>query len=97
MVGRPKKPGSIPKKAPLRKNNVRTLETRGITYKEPAFIGSFWRDHTMDQIQNMTDEELIQTIDKFLDRLIERAIKNDKNWNFPILDQYLRIASLPKK
>lgn len=97
MVGRPKKPGSVPKKVPLRKNNVRTLETRGITYKEPAFIGSFWRDHTMDQIQNMTDEELMQTIDIFLDKLIARAIKNDKNWNFPILDQYLRIASLPKK
>ena len=97
MVGRPKKPGSPVKKAPLRKNKVRTLETRGITYKEPAFIGSFWRDHTMDQIQEMSDEELIQTIDIFLDKLIARAIKNDKNWNFPILDAYLRIASLPKK
>ena len=97
MVGRPKKPGSIPKKVPLRKNNVRTLETRGITYKEPAFIGSFWRDHTMDQIQNMSDEEVMQTIDIFLDKLIGRALKNDKNWNFPILDAYLRIASLPRK
>jgi len=97
MVGRPKKLGSIPKKAPIRKNKVRTLETRGITYKEPAFIGSFWRDHTMDQIQNMSDEEVMQAIDIFLDKLIARAIKNDKNWNFPILDAYLRIASLPKK
>ena len=97
MVGRPKKSGSIPKKAPIRKNKVRTLETRGITYKEPAFIGSFWRDHTMDQIQNMSDEEVMQTIDIFLDKLIGRALKNDKNWNFPILDAYLRIASLPRK
>ena len=97
MVGRPKKPGSIPKKVPLRKNNVRTLETRGITYKEPAIIGSFWRDHTMDEIESMTDEEVNQTIETFLDKMIARAIKNDKNWNFPILDQYLRIASLPKK
>jgi hypothetical protein len=97
MVGRPKKSGSIPKKAPIRKNKVRTLETRGITYKEPAFIGSFWRDHTMDQIQEMTDEEVMQAVDIFLDKLIARAIKNDKNWNFPILDAYLRIASLPKK
>ena len=97
MVGRPKKPGSVPKKAPLRKNNVRTLETRGITYKEPAFIGSFWRDHTMDEIESMTDEEVNQTIETFLDKMIARAIKNDRLWNFPILDQYLRIASLPKK
>jgi hypothetical protein len=97
MVGRPKNPSKPPKKAPIRKNKVRTLETRGITYKEPAFIGSFWRDYTMDQIQNMSDEEVMQAIDIFLDKLIARAIKNDKNWNFPILDAYLRIASLPKK
>jgi hypothetical protein len=51
----------------------------------------------MDQIQTMSDEEVMEAIDKFLDKLIARAIKNDKNWNFPILDQYLRIASLPKK
>ena len=97
MVGRPKKPGSVPKKVPLRKNNVRTLETRGITYKEPAFIGSFWRDHTMDEIESMTDEEVNQTIETFLDKMIARAIKNDRLWDFPILDQYLRIASLPEK
>jgi hypothetical protein len=97
MVGRPKNPSKPPKKAPIRKNKVRTLETRGITYKEPAFIGSFWRDYTMDQIQNMSDEEVMQAIDIFLDKLIARALKNDKNWNFPILDAYLRIASLPRK
>lgn len=97
MVGRPKKLGSIPKKAPIRKNNVRALELRGKTYKEPAMIGSFWRDHTMDQILNMTDEEIMDVIDKHLDGMIARAIKNDKKWDFPILDGYLRIASLPKK
>ena len=97
MVGRPKKPGSIPKKAPTRKNNVRPLETRGKTYKEPAMIGSFWRDYTMDQILNMTDEEVMEAINTHLDNMIARAIKNDKMWDFPILDGYLRIASLPKK
>ena len=97
MVGRPSKPGSVPKKAPVRKNKVRTLETRGITYKEPAMIGSFWRDHTMDQIQNMTDEELMQAIDTFLDGMIKRAIGYNKNWDYPILNGYLRIAPLTKK
>lgn len=97
MVGRPKKPGSIPKKAPLKKYKVKNLETRGITYKEPSMINSFWRNHTMDQVQDMTDEELIQAIDKFLDQLIARAIKNDRQWSFPVLDAYLRIAPLPKK
>ena len=97
MVGRPKKPGSIPKKEPTRKNKVRTLETRGITYKEPSIIGSFWRDHTMDQIQDMSDEELMQAIDIWLDKMVARALKNDKMWDFPIKEQYTRIASLPKK
>lgn len=97
MVGRRKDPRRAPKKEPIRKNKVRPLETRGKTYAEPAIIGSFWRDHTMDQILNMSDEELMQAIDKHLDGLIARAIKNDKKWDFPILDGYLRIASLPKK
>jgi hypothetical protein len=97
MVGRPKNPNRPPKKAPIRKNNVRPLEERGKTYKEPAMIGSFWRDYTMDQILNMTDEEVMEVINKHLDGMIARAIKNDRMWDFPILDGYLRIASLPRK
>jgi hypothetical protein len=95
MVGRPNKSGNV-KRVPIRKNKVRTLETRGISYKEPVLIGSFWRDHTMDQIQGMTDEEVNQTIETFLDNMIARAIKNDRLWSFPIIDAYIRIASLPK-
>jgi len=97
MVGRPRRSGSIPKKVPLRKNNVKTIEPRGKTSKEPSLIGSFWRNHTMNQIENMTDKEVIDTIDIFLDKMIARAIKNDRLWDFPISDAYLRIASLPKK
>ena len=51
----------------------------------------------MDQIQSMTDEELMQKIDEFLDQLIARGIKSNKNWDFPITPNYLRIAPLPKK
>jgi hypothetical protein len=29
--------------------------------------------------------------------MISRAMKHDRMWDFPILDGYLRIASLPKK
>lgn len=96
MVGRPNKSGKV-KRVPLRKNKVKTIEPRGKTSSEPSFIGSFWRNHTMDQIENMTDEEVIKTIDIFLDKMIARAIRNDRLWNFPVLDQYLRIAPLPKK
>jgi hypothetical protein len=45
----------------------------------------------------MTDEELNQTIETFLNKLIARSIKNDKLWDFPVTDSYLRIASLPRK
>lgn len=97
MVGRPKNPNSPPKKEPTKRYKVKNLETRGLSYKEPAMINSFWRNHTMEQIQNMSDEELMQEIDQFLDEMIARAIKNDRLWDFPVLKQYLRIASLPNK
>ena len=97
MVGRPKNPHKV-KKEPVRKPyNRKAVEQRGITYKEPVMINSFWRSHTMDQIQNMSDEELMQTIDIFLDEIIARNIHRNKTWNYPITDAYLRIASLPKK
>lgn len=100
MVGKPKSPNKLlaPRKKHTRKPyTVRDKETRGITYKEPAFIGSFWSDYNMDQVQAMTDQELMQAIDKFLDGFIARSIKRDRYWDFPIKEQYLRIASLPKK
>lgn len=97
MVGRPKDNRRAPKKAPIRKNNVRTLETRGKTYKEPALIGFFWRDHTMDQIHNMTEEELTIAIDIWIEDMIKRAIKNNKMWDFPMKEQYQRILPIPKK
>jgi hypothetical protein len=51
----------------------------------------------MDQIQAMTDEQVNETIETFLEKMIARAIKNDRLWSFPITDSYIRIASLPKK
>ncbi len=83
------RPGSKPR---VRKPyNMRTVEERGITYKEPILIKSFWKDYTMDQVLNMTDEELIQAIDKFIDEFAARQIKNDKTWDFPIKPEYLTL------
>jgi len=83
------RPGSKPR---VRKEyNMRAVEERGITYKEPILIKSFWKDYTMDQVLNMTDEELIQAIDKYLDEFAARQIKNDKAWDFPIKPEYLTL------
>ena len=70
---------------------IRAVEQRGITYKEPLLIKSFWKDYTMDQIQSMTDEEIMQAIDKYLDGFIFRQTKQDKAWDFPIRPEYLAI------
>ena len=98
MVGRPKKLNKPPKKPSDRKPyELKAVEPRGITYKEPPMIKSFWKEYTMDQVQSMTDEEIMQAIDKFLDEIIARNIHRDKTWDYPITDAYLRIASLPRK
>lgn len=88
LLKRPR-PGSKPR---VRKEyNVKAVETRGITYKEPLIIKSFWKEHNMDQVQSMTDEEIIQAIDKFLEGFIYRQKKQKKDWDFPIRSEYLAI------
>ena len=98
MPGRKKKPDhelKYPRKGSKPRvrgeYNMKAVETRGITYKEPLMIKSFWKSHTMDQIQNMSDEELIQAIDKFMDGFIYRQTKGKKGWDFPIKPEYLAI------
>lgn len=71
--------------------NLKAVEPRGITYKEPLMIKSFWKSHSMDQVQNMTDEELDKAIDKFMDGFIYRQTKGNKDWDFPIKAEYLAI------
>jgi hypothetical protein len=77
--------------------NFKPIEERGITYKEPIIIKSFWKEYNMDKVQNMTDEELIQAIDKYLDGFIYRQQKGNKAWDFPVKPDYLAIAPLPEK
>jgi hypothetical protein len=100
MAGRKRLPDHLlkyPRKAPKRKNKVRAVEQRGRTYKEPILIKSFWKDYTIDQVQEMTDEQLIQAIDKYLEGFIYRQQKREKNWDFPLRPEYLSIAPYNKK
>jgi hypothetical protein len=104
MAGRKKLPDSelkYPRKGTnkgLRKPyNTRAVEQRGITYKEPVLIKSFWKEYDMDQIITMSDEEVIQAVDKYLDEFIYRQQKREKYWDFPIKPEYLSIAPYNKK
>jgi len=101
MPGRKKLPDHLlkyPRRKPAEKiYNIKPLEPRGITYKEPVIIKSFWQNHTMDQVMAMSDEELIQAVDKYLEGFIYRQTKQDKNWNFPIRNNYLSIAPYDEK
>lgn len=83
------RPGSKPR---VRKEyNLKAVEPRGITYKEPLIIKSFWKEYGMNQIEQMSDEELSQAIDKFLEGFIYRQKKMKKDWDFPIRPEYLAI------
>jgi hypothetical protein len=98
MVGRPKKLNKPEKKPSGRKPyKLKEFEQRGLTYKEPPMIKSFWKKYTMDQVQAMSDDEIMQAVDEFLDEIIARNIDRDKTWDYPITDAYLRIASFHKK
>lgn len=88
VAGRKPKEESVKKyKEPRKKRdkpyNYKPLEKRGLKGREGAAVKSFWKEHTMDQIETMTQEELDLAIDKYLDAFIERQIKNNKRWNFP--------------
>jgi hypothetical protein len=83
------RPGSKPR---VRKEyNLKAVEPRGITYREPWIIKSFWKEYGMNQIEQMSDEELSQAIDKFLEEFIYRQKKQKKDWDFPIRAEYLAI------
>ena len=70
--------------------NRRPVEQRGFAGKEPRVIKSFWADYNMDQIINMTAEELDIAIDKYLEEFAYRQIKNNKRWDWPTLQVHTR-------
>lgn len=102
MAGRKKLPDHLLKN-PRRKErirddyNIRPVEERGKKGPEPLVIKAFWKDYSMDQILNMTDEELIQAIDKSLDDFQARQLKYNKGWDWPIDKKMLAIDPNIKK
>lgn len=102
MAGRKKLPDHLLKN-PRRKErvradyNVKPVEERGKKGPEPLVIKAFWKDYTMDQVQGMTDEEIMQAIDKSLEAFRDRQLKYNKNWDYPIDKKMLAIDPNIKK
>lgn len=69
-----KKPKPYEKKEP---------DPRGQMGREPHCVRSFWIEYNMDQVQAMSDAELMQAIDESLERYAERQRKVNKNWHWP--------------
>lgn len=102
MAGRKKLPDHLlknPRRGPrVRADyNVKPEETRGKKGPEPIVIKSFWKEYTMDQIQAMTDEEIMQAIDQSLESFKKRQLLYNKGWDWPIEKKMLAIDPNIKK
>ena len=95
-MGRKKKEDHLlkhPRRKPAQKvYNIRPVEPRGVTYREPVIIKSFWKEYTMDQVIAMSDEEVIQAVDRYLEAFIYRQKKQNNMWDFPVKKEYTAIA-----
>ncbi len=99
MAGRPKLPDHLlsrPRANPKRKNNTRPTDPAGEQRNEPKVVKSFWREYSVSQIQQMTDEEIMEAIDRNLEAFIARQLKQNKRWDFPIYKDMLDIAFYKK-
>lgn len=52
---------------------------------EAGILSRFYKKNPIDKIQEMSDEEIIQAIDAYLDRYISLKLKKDPTWNFPTI------------
>lgn len=58
-------------------------EQRGLWEREGRAVRGFWSNNTMDNVMQMTPEELDQVIDNYLEMFIKNQLKYNKRWNFP--------------
>jgi Mg2+/Co2+ transporter CorB len=52
---------------------------------EPVVVKSFWRKYNEEQIQSMSDEEVMQLVDAHLEQYIEGWQKRNKGKDLPDL------------
>ena len=52
---------------------------------EPVIVKSFWRKHTEEELNNMTDEQVMQLIDSHVGTFMDSWQKRNKGKDFPDL------------
>lgn len=52
---------------------------------EPVIVKSFWRKYNEEELNSMTDEEVMQLIDSHVETFMDSWQKRNKGKNFPDL------------
>ena len=52
---------------------------------EPVIVKSFWRKHTEEELNAMTDEEVMQLVDSHVEAFMDSWQKRNKGKDFPDL------------
>jgi hypothetical protein len=83
MAGRPRKPrkDSGTKRGSY---NVK-VDTTGKTVKENAALKSFWSNHKMEDIIQLSTKELDKVISKWIENFQDSQLKRNKSWWYPTI------------
>ena len=52
---------------------------------EPVIVKSFWRKHTEEELNSMSDEQIMQLIDSHVENFMDSWQKRNKGKDFPDL------------
>jgi hypothetical protein len=56
--------------------------------KEPGLISRFWKHNNSADINNMTDDQVVQLIDEYLDAYIKRFQQRNPGKELPNVGSY---------
>jgi hypothetical protein len=65
---------------------VKEIEKRGKPEYELKLHKTFWKDNKMADVEFLSEKELDEFIDKWMEVYEARRIKEDKNWWYPTLN-----------
>ena len=51
--------------------------------KEPGLISRFWKHNNPADLNNMTDEQVLQLVDEYLERYIDSYVKRNPGKDLP--------------
>lgn len=57
--------------------------------KEPGLISRFWKHNNPSELNNMTDEQVLQLVDEYLDRYISSYVKRNPGKPLPDIGKTL--------